>query len=143
MTMAPTTTRETLADVVSRNIRTLMALRGISQIRLADEVGISQTGVSKRLRGVTPFDLNDLERIAQVLDVRPIDLLNADLLKLPRRDSNLQPAGSMSDLVSAAFGGELGAEILPFAKPIPHLPRRPVCTRPGGGSSEYPLLKVG
>jgi transcriptional regulator with XRE-family HTH domain len=93
MTMAPTTTRETLADVVSRNIRTLMALRGISQIRLADEVGISQTGVSKRLRGVTPFDLNDLERIAQVLDVRPIDLLNADLLKLPRRDSNLQPAG--------------------------------------------------
>lgn len=53
-----------------------MAARGVSQMQLAATMGLSQTAVSKRLRGVTPFDVNDLEAIAHAFGVRPMALLD-------------------------------------------------------------------
>lgn len=137
-----------LAHAVAAEIRAETGRQRVSGRELARRIDEPVTTVSRWLRGDTALGLDDLDKIAAALEVDLVDLIRAARLqlmakKLPRMDSNHQPAGSMSDLVSAAFGGELGAEILPFAKPIPHLPRRPVCTRPGGGSGEYPLLKVG
>ena len=51
-----------------------MARRGVTQTALARQLGISQAAVNARLKGHTPFNINDLVRIAEVLDV-PLDRL--------------------------------------------------------------------
>lgn len=42
---------------------------------LAGVLGVSQTWMTTRLKGDVPIDLNDLERIAQALEVDVFDLL--------------------------------------------------------------------
>lgn len=43
---------------------------------LAARIGISQAAVSARIKGKTPFDINELVRIADALDV-PLETLLA------------------------------------------------------------------
>lgn len=62
MTSTPTAT-------AGANVRGEMARRGVSQSRLAESIGLSQAAVSKRLRGETPFDINELTAVAAALDV--------------------------------------------------------------------------
>jgi transcriptional regulator with XRE-family HTH domain len=47
----------------------------MSAAALGRELGVSQTYIWRRLEGQTAFDLNDLEKIADVLDVPLIQLL--------------------------------------------------------------------
>lgn len=61
---------------VGVNVRAEMARRGVSQTELAKQLGISQAAVSARLRGHTPFDVNELARIAVVLSVPAAELLD-------------------------------------------------------------------
>lgn len=68
--MALTPTAQT-----GRNVRAEMARAGVSQIDLAERVGLSQSGLSKRLRGVVPFDVNELDSIATALGVPAVSLL--------------------------------------------------------------------
>ena len=68
--MALTPTAQT-----GRNVRAEMARAGVSQIDLAERVGLSQSGLSKRLRGVVPFDVNELDAIATALGVPAVSLL--------------------------------------------------------------------
>lgn len=56
-----------------------MARRGVSQQALASRVGLSQNGVSRRLRGETPVDINELSTIAGALGVALADLLAEDV----------------------------------------------------------------
>lgn len=72
--------------IVARNVRALMTDRDISQVALARVLHLSQQAVSKRLRGITPWDVNELGLAAQALDVSPGQLLDGDLL--PRLDLN-------------------------------------------------------
>lgn len=51
------------------NVKAEMARRGVSQVALAEHLAIGQSGLSKRLRGVIAFDINELTTIAAVLDV--------------------------------------------------------------------------
>ena len=89
--------RLTLSQVVARNVRALMAVRAVTQMQLADVLGLSQTGISNRLRGKTPFDVNELGAIASAFNVAPGDLVKVDRWwggeGLPQLDSNQQPAG--------------------------------------------------
>lgn len=57
------------------NIRAELARRGMSQRELAVALGVSTTGVHKRLTGVTPIDVNELALIARLLDVDPATLM--------------------------------------------------------------------
>jgi transcriptional regulator with XRE-family HTH domain len=120
----PAPERGSLGSVVGANVRALMAARGVSQKQMESILGVTQSAVSKRLRGVTPFDTSDLEAIADAFGVDPADLLaderrqneavrtpvgarTAD--ELPRRDSNLQPADCRPMQVIAAFRTRLGS----------------------------------
>ncbi len=89
-TFAPAETSWTL--LVAGNVRALMARRGVSQHQVADVLGLSQTAVSKRLRGVTPWDVNEMGTLAEAFGV-PIAVLLEGGDRLPRLDSNQQPAG--------------------------------------------------
>lgn len=68
-----------LSARVAEEIRVLLTRRRMSGRKLAEALGVSQSAMSARLTGVTPIDLNDLERIAGILNVEVTDLL-------PRRD---------------------------------------------------------
>jgi transcriptional regulator with XRE-family HTH domain len=88
---------DTLSDRVADAIRARLALRRRRNLapssgkELAAAVGMSQSGMSARLTGATPIDLNDLERIARALDMEV-----ADLLPTPARRGD-HGAGGIND----------------------------------------------
>lgn len=75
-----------ISEYAATEIRVWMARRRMNQALLGEAIGHDQTWVSKRLGGRTAISLDDLAVIANALGVDPV-------LLLPRKDSNLQPAG--------------------------------------------------
>lgn len=65
----------TLSVQVATEIKVALARRDMSRSELARRLGVSAMWVSDRLRGQTPIGLDDLERIAGVLEVKPVELL--------------------------------------------------------------------
>lgn len=74
----PETTSQ-LSELVASEIRAEMARRGINQSTLADKVGEHPTWVGRRVNAVTtrraPITLDDLERIADALDLDPLTIV--------------------------------------------------------------------
>lgn len=62
---------------VANNIRAEVARRRLSQVKLAEQVGIRQQALSRRLNGTTPFRIDELARIAEVLDMPLSELVVA------------------------------------------------------------------
>ncbi len=60
---------ETATAQAGANVRAEMARRRISQQTLADTIGLSQAGLSKRLNGHVPWDVNELAAAAAALGV--------------------------------------------------------------------------
>lgn len=60
---------ERLRGQVAEEVRSWMARRRLSGVRLAQQIDRTQAYVSRRLTGEVAFDVDDLERIAQALDV--------------------------------------------------------------------------
>ena len=58
-----------LSRAVATEIRVLLLRRNMNQAQLAERMGVNEVWVSRRLRGAQQLDLNDLQRIADVLDV--------------------------------------------------------------------------
>jgi transcriptional regulator with XRE-family HTH domain len=67
---------EELKDAVAAEIRRLVADRNLSGRALAQRTGIPQRSLARKLAGVTAFDLNDLQVLAEVLGVRVTDLVS-------------------------------------------------------------------
>ena len=78
-------TAGSLAVLVAENVRAETARAGLTQADIAREMGMAQSAVSARWRGTRQWQLEDLERVAEILNVTPTLLLR------PRQDSNLQP----------------------------------------------------
>jgi transcriptional regulator with XRE-family HTH domain len=73
-----TTTPErpaTLSALVAAEVRAWMGRLGVRQSELARRMGESDQWLSMRLRGRTPLDINEMQRIAQALGVSVHDLL--------------------------------------------------------------------
>ncbi len=68
---------KTLREQTAEEIRVLLARRRVSGVWLADQMGKSQSYVSRRLNADLSFDVDDLELIAQVLDTTVERLLTA------------------------------------------------------------------
>jgi len=67
-----------LKERVAEEIRALAARHkseGVNQTVLASVIGVSQSQISKRLLGKTPFTLTELEKIARYFDVDAAELL--------------------------------------------------------------------
>lgn len=60
---------ETLSQHVAAEVRAAMARRRVSQSGLAAELGIAQSGLSRRLNGQVPFDIDELEKLSTFLEV--------------------------------------------------------------------------
>lgn len=72
-------TETTAAKQVGANVRAELARAGRTQAWLAGVIGISQQSVSDRLRGGTAFDVNELTRVADALDVAVTALLTTEV----------------------------------------------------------------
>lgn len=72
--MMPMTTRKRLVLA----IRSRMALREMTQARLADEIGMGRSALSARMGGSREFTFSELEAIAAVLGIGLRELLPAD-----------------------------------------------------------------
>lgn len=48
---------------------------GITKAELAARAGMSGPSLSKRISGVTSIDTNDIERLANALEIDPFDLM--------------------------------------------------------------------
>lgn len=76
MTASLETTAETPLRVrVAEEVRVALARKRMSAAKLGRELGVSQTYVWRRLNGETAFDLDDIERIATILEVSAMSLL--------------------------------------------------------------------
>lgn len=53
-----------ISDLVSENVRALMARTRTKQQALADALGMTQGAVSKKLNGDRPFSLDEIEMVA-------------------------------------------------------------------------------
>lgn len=63
------------AAQVGATVRAELARRGLSQAALAEALDLAQPQVSKRLRGVIAFDINELTAIARFLEIPLSELL--------------------------------------------------------------------
>jgi transcriptional regulator with XRE-family HTH domain len=64
-----------LNAAVAAEIRAILARRGWKQSQLAERLGVHEMWVSRRLRGVNAISVDDLERIAAALGIKPANLL--------------------------------------------------------------------
>lgn len=65
----------TLRQIFASNLRQIRAERELTQEKLADLAGIDRTYVSALERQVYSASLDTIERLAEVLDVAPSELL--------------------------------------------------------------------
>ena len=90
-------TKTSLSVAVADEIRVALTRRRMSAAGLARALGVSQTYVWRRLDGQTAFDLDDLEKISDILGVPIVQLLpettrsatsalNATLSGISRKD---------------------------------------------------------
>jgi len=77
-----------------------MGRRRMNQAQLARSLKVSPMWVSYRLNGQQPIDLNDLERIADVLRVSVIQLLPAEISRINAR-SHAMAEQAMPDATRA------------------------------------------
>jgi len=71
----------TYREAVAEEFRVAMARRGLSQSALARLMRTNQAWVSVRARGEVPINVDDLERLAEALELDPVDLLPKEWVK--------------------------------------------------------------
>ena len=101
MTLAPKLANELrVTEIATANIRALCARAGWNISDLANALNQNRTSIGFRWNGRTDWRLEEIERVAVLFGTTPWDLLtpafgdkwNPDTKKLPRLDSNQQPA---------------------------------------------------
>ncbi|OJD66256.1 hypothetical protein BAU26_10270 [Bacillus sp. N35-10-4] len=73
-----TTEEILLAELVGRNIKSLMKARGLRQTDLSELTGMPRSTVSDYVNGCTVQPLQALYRISKVLNVKLADLVNLE-----------------------------------------------------------------
>lgn len=66
----------TTRDQIAANVRAALAYRGLDQSALVPVIGKSDSAVSTRLRGIANFRIEELQAIAEFLEV-PLERLVA------------------------------------------------------------------
>lgn len=75
MSIATTPSRAGIAARVSEEIRVLLLRRRMTQAQLADRLQVPQPWISRRLTLTVPMTLDDVDRVAEALDVSVWELL--------------------------------------------------------------------
>jgi transcriptional regulator with XRE-family HTH domain len=107
-----------LQDVVTRNVRVLMAIRGITEDReVARMIGVDASTISYKLRGRRQWSLDDIEKLAHAFDVPASTLLgDAQAVIGPALATGMsQPTyGSVQGRTPACDRTDHVATVIPF-----------------------------
>lgn len=122
-----------MREHVAEEVRALLGRQKISGSELARRLGFTQRYMSRRLTGETPFDIDDLEKVAKMLNVEVADLL-------PRRnEGRLITTSAQIGHSTKAFNDRSATRperTAPPGHPNHHSPhdatRRPARNRPVG-----------
>jgi len=94
----PDDVAESLAERVAGNVRALMAVRRARGMQVSADIGMSQQAFSRRYQGSTPWRLDELELLAQALDVPVMHLIQDPRDK---RQRSADPEPPRVDLAAA------------------------------------------
>lgn len=128
--------RGRLREHVAEEIRVLLARKRMSAAELARRTGIKQSTISRRMTGETAFDMDDLEVIAEVLEVEVGDLMPKTVKTGGSLNHNFEAVVRSDDVPAARhqaarpIGGGRRDATRP-ASPIRPSTRRPAAGRPG------------
>lgn len=139
MTVDEATPETPLREQIAREIRTLLAWHNISAAELARRTGMTQPYVSRRMQGGVAFDVDDLEAIAEVLEVDVLDLFPGgpvEPVAVPARAEPRPVARSgraRSRRLTASYRVPAAGttpdrptgHVAPARRPRPHSPTRP------------------
>jgi transcriptional regulator with XRE-family HTH domain len=87
----------TADQLIGERIHQIMWRQRLTQGQLATKLGLTQTGVSKKIHGERPWFASELIAVAKALNTQVSALLPAELdpdppaVPLPRLDLNQQP----------------------------------------------------
>lgn len=148
MSEQTTPPRGRLREHVAEEIRVLLARRKMSGAELARRTGIKQSTMSRRMTAETAFDMDDLEAIANVLDIQIGDLF-------PRQDGrsnqNFDPAPTerLVTVGQAIAGMAKRGTCVPPPRTTPHPfsqpkpgPKRPPATVPPRKRRPAPIRRT-
>jgi len=113
-------TGKSLRERTAQKLKLLLAIRGLSVAALARRMGRPQQWLARRTSAEVAFDLDDLERIAAVLNLRVADLLPASEGSATKASLNDGSDGPIDRLI----------EIQPKSLTRPGSPQRPMARRP-------------
>lgn len=94
MTLGSNQPPETANDRLRRNVKALMDWRRMTQAQLAERLGQSQPWLSKRLTGTTPFQIEDLDLLANAFSLSPQDLFCEGHGEFERRTGEERRSGT-------------------------------------------------
>jgi transcriptional regulator with XRE-family HTH domain len=66
---------EALSAAVAEQIRRLMAAHKVKPNALAKAVGMAQSSMSRKVNDLSPFDLDDVQKISAYFGVDPADVV--------------------------------------------------------------------
>ena len=113
---------------VAEEIGVLLFRRRMTALDLARRLGLSQSAMSRRMVGDQPFDLDEIQRIAEALGVPVVDLL---------------PRSARGDRANVSVGSPGHAPALASFPGVPFvpLPQGPLAdSHPGRGWQRRPQL---
>lgn len=97
-----TTVRRRLRERTAEEVRVILARRRMSAAELARLAGIKQSTMARRMTGETAFDLDDLERVADVLGISVADLIPREVEPNERSDvSTERPSAHIATVKSS------------------------------------------
>ena len=67
---------EATTQVAARAVTAEMARQNLSQVDISTRTGIPRPTLQRRLSGFSPFTVDELDRIAHVLNVEVVSLMN-------------------------------------------------------------------
>lgn len=88
--------------MVSNRLRELRKKNGLTQVELAERLGVTQTAIYKLETGASDLDTKWMEKLSKILNVRPYELLPKEwqpqeiteeerqLLELFRKKTNIE-----------------------------------------------------
>ena len=74
-----------VADIVAGNVRAQAARLGLTQVALGARLGLTQGQITRRWKGQSAWQLNELGTVAAVLGVTVVDLVSEPDKQSPRR----------------------------------------------------------
>lgn len=82
---------KSLNEIIASNILKILNDKGLKPADISRKSGMSQSDLSKRLKGSTKFSLSDVSKIANALSIREIDIITYPDIYVRKEEATSEP----------------------------------------------------